>query len=91
VNNAVARTAQLLAVAALPGLVGISGALDDPAVFDSGFGIAMGICAGLLLTGAALAGVLLRPPRRVPEPARVDCLPQCGVGGPAVAPARAAQ
>lgn len=91
VNNAVARTAQLLAVAALPGLVGISGALDDPAVFDSGFGIAMWICAGLLLTGAALAGVLLRPPRRPPEPARVDCLPQCGVGGPAIAPARAAQ
>ncbi|MFQ6226672.1 MFS transporter [Nocardia sp. NPDC002869] len=89
VNNAVARTAQLLAVAALPGLAGISGALDDPAVFDSGFGVAMWICAGLLLTGAALAGVLLRPRRRAPEPDRVDCLPQCGVVGPAVAPARA--
>ncbi len=91
VNNAVARTAQLLAVAALPGLAGISGALDDPAVFDSGFGVAMWICTGLLLIGAALAGVLLRPPRRAPEPARVDCLPQCGVGGPAIAPARAGQ
>ncbi|WP_327151781.1 MFS transporter [Nocardia sp. NBC_01329] len=89
VNNAVARTAQLLAVAALPGLAGISGALDDPAVFDSGFTVAMWICAGLLLTGALLAAVLLRPSRRVPEPDRVDCLPQCGVGGPAVAPSRA--
>ncbi|NUS95217.1 MAG: MFS transporter, partial [Nocardia sp.] len=88
VNNAVARTAQLLAVAALPGLAGISGALDDPAVFDSGFTVAMRICAGLLLTGALLAGVLLRPRRQAPEPDRVDCLPQCGVGGPAVAPAR---
>ncbi len=91
VNNAVARTAQLLAVAALPGLAGISGALDDPAAFDSGFGVAMRICAGLLLTGALLAGVLLRPPRRAPELSRVDCLPQCGVGGPAVAPTRAAR
>ncbi|MGW1737704.1 MFS transporter [Nocardia sp. NPDC001965] len=88
VNNAVARTAQLLAVAALPGLAGISGALDDPAVFDSGFTVAMRICAGLLLTGAFLAAVLLRPRRQAPEPDRVDCLPQCGVGGPAVAPAR---
>src|SRR5690606_27915478 len=50
VNNAVARTAQLLAVATLPGLAGISGALDDPAAFDSGFAVAMWICAGLLLT-----------------------------------------
>ncbi|WP_058853118.1 MFS transporter [Nocardia jinanensis] len=91
VNNAVARTAQLLAVAALPGLAGISGALDDPAVFDAGFTVAMWICVGLLLTGAALAAVLLRPPRRAPELDQVDCLPQCGVGGPAVAPSRAAR
>ncbi|MEU2037866.1 MFS transporter [Nocardia niwae] len=87
VNNAVARTAQLLAVATLPGLVGISGALGDPAAFDDGFGTAMWLCAGLLVTGAALAAVLLRPVRRAPRLDSVDCMPQCGVAGPAVAPA----
>ncbi|MFE3441675.1 MFS transporter [Nocardia sp. NPDC059180] len=87
VNNAVARTAQLLAVAALPGLAGISGALGDPAEFDSGFGVAMWICAGLLLTGALLAAVLLREPRkRAPTLDNVDCMPQCGVSAPALAP-----
>ncbi|WP_225725745.1 MULTISPECIES: MFS transporter [unclassified Nocardia] len=86
VNNAVARTAQLLAVAALPGLAGISGSLHDPDVFAHGFTVAMGICAGLLVAGALLAGVMLRPERRRPELDNVDCLPQCGVGGPAVAP-----
>lgn len=88
VNNAVARTAQLLAVAALPGSAGISGALDDPAAFDSGFATAMWICAGLLLTGALLAAVLLPPQRREPDLGNVDCLPQCGIDGPAVAPVR---
>ncbi|MGI5219788.1 MFS transporter [Nocardia sp. CA-290969] len=88
VNNAVARTAQLLAVAALPGLAGISGSLDDPAAFDAGFAVAMGICAGLLLTGALLAAVLLRPPRHAPSLDSVDCLPQCAIDGPALAPER---
>ncbi|UAK33939.1 MFS transporter [Nocardia asteroides] len=87
VNNAVARTAQLLAVAALPGLVGISDALDDPAAFDDGFAAAMWLCAGLLVTGASLAAVLLRPERRAPTLDSVDCMPQCAVAGPAVAPA----
>ncbi len=88
VNNAVARTAQLLAVAALPGLAGISGALGDPEAFDDGFATAMWLCVGLLVTGAALAAVLLRPERRAPVLDNVDCLPQCGVAGPALAPAR---
>ncbi|WP_067463107.1 MFS transporter [Nocardia amamiensis] len=88
VNNAVARTAQLLAVAALPGLAGIAGALGDPAAFDDGFATAMWLCAGLLVTGAVLAAVLLRPERRVPVLDSVDCMPQCGVAGPALAPAR---
>jgi hypothetical protein len=56
VNNAIARAAQLLAVAGLPLLVGLSG--DDyhqPAVFTHGFGQAMVICAGLMLAGSALS------------------------------------
>ncbi|MEU5761657.1 MFS transporter [Nocardia sp. NPDC047648] len=87
VNNAVARTAQLLAVAALPGVAGISGALGDPAAFDDGFATAMWLCAGLLVTGAVLAAVLLRPERHAPALDSVDCMPQCAVAGPAVAPA----
>lgn len=89
VNNAVARTAQLLAVAALPGLAGISGSLDDPAAFDSGFAVAMWVCAGLLLSGALLAALLLRPPRRAPALDSVECLPQCAISGPALAPEHA--
>ncbi|MBF6176110.1 MFS transporter [Nocardia blacklockiae] len=87
VNNAVARTAQLLAVAALPGLAGISGSIGDAAVIDHGFTVAMRICAALLVAGSVLAGVLLGTPRRPrPAPHTVDCLPQCAVTGPAVQP-----
>ncbi|MFI7004070.1 DHA2 family efflux MFS transporter permease subunit [Nocardia sp. NPDC050175] len=87
VNNAVARTAQLLAVAALPGLAGISGALGDPVAFNHGFGTAMWICVGLLLAGSVLAAALLRQPRRAATLDSVDCMPQCAVAGPALAPA----
>ncbi|MFQ6325444.1 MFS transporter [Nocardia sp. CWNU-33] len=87
VNNAVARTAQLLAVAALPGLAGISGSLSDPVEFDRGFGVAMWICVGLLVAGALLAALLLRQPRHTPLLDNVDCMPQCGMSGPALAPA----
>jgi EmrB/QacA subfamily drug resistance transporter len=89
VNNAIARTAQLLAVAALPGLAGISGSLGDRVEFDRGFGVAMWICAGLLAAGALLAALLLRHPRRAPALDNVDCMPQCAaVSGPALAPDR---
>ncbi|KAA0019427.1 MFS transporter [Antrihabitans cavernicola] len=88
VNNAVARTSQLLAVAALPGLAGISGsAFTDPARFDDGFRTAMLICIGLLVAGAALALVLIaKPAPRQPDSDGVDCAPHCGITGPAVAP-----
>lgn len=87
VNNAVARTAQLLAVAALPGLSGLASAgFDDPVAFNDGFDIAMLICAGLLIVGAAIAALLLRTPTHAAVPEGVDCKPNCGVIGPAVAP-----
>ncbi|QBS42216.1 MFS transporter [Nocardia sp. CS682] len=86
VNNAVARTAQLLAVAALPGLAGISGALGDPVAFHHGFGTALWICVGLLVAGAVLAALLLRQPKHPATLDSVDCLPQCAVSGPAIAP-----
>ncbi|MGB3770775.1 MAG: MFS transporter [Rhodococcus sp. (in: high G+C Gram-positive bacteria)] len=59
VNNAVARTAQLLAVAAIPGVVGISGELN-PETFASGFGRAMVLCAGLLAASGVVAAVTIR-------------------------------
>ena len=72
VNNAVARTAGLLAVAALPALAGISGrAYTDPAVLTPGYRSAMLLCAGLLVAGAALAlaGLARRPPAAAPRAA----------------------
>jgi len=56
VNNAVARAASLLAVAALPVAVGLSG--DDyaePAAFSDGYSVAMVTCAALLVVGGAVA------------------------------------
>ncbi|RJO76954.1 DHA2 family efflux MFS transporter permease subunit [Nocardia panacis] len=91
VNNAVARTAQLLAVAALPGLAGISGSLSDPDALARGFPIAVWICAGCLLAGALLAAVLLRPKPHAPHLDSVECAPQCGVAGPALAPLHGAE
>lgn len=60
VNNAVARTGSLLAVAALPLLVGLSGtSYADPARVNGAFRLAMLWCAGLLLAGALLSWVLI--------------------------------
>jgi EmrB/QacA subfamily drug resistance transporter len=61
VNNAVARAAQLLAVAALPVAVGLSGDdYADPATFSSGFRTAMVVCAALLAVGGAVAWATIR-------------------------------
>ncbi|WP_299036458.1 MFS transporter [uncultured Pseudokineococcus sp.] len=58
VNNAVARSAGLLAVAALPALVGLTGdAYADPALLTPAFRAAMLLCAGLLALGALAAAV----------------------------------
>ena len=56
VNNAVARAAGLIAVAALPAVAGLSGdSYTDPAQFNSGFRVALAVAAGLLVLGAAVA------------------------------------
>jgi hypothetical protein len=61
VNNAVARAASLLAVAALPVAVGLSGDdYADPASFGAGFRTAMAVCAGLMALGGVLAWVTIR-------------------------------
>jgi hypothetical protein len=56
VNNAVARTAQLAAVAALPVVVGLSGNdLEDPAALADGFQTAMVLTAAIAAGGGVLA------------------------------------
>jgi EmrB/QacA subfamily drug resistance transporter len=70
VNNAVARTAGLLAVTVLPVIAGLSGAgYADPARFAQGFQVAVLACALLLGAGAVLAAALVRA-EPVPVPAR---------------------
>ncbi len=73
VNNAVARAAQLLAVAGLPLLVGLSGAeYRIPAVFSDGFQMAMYVCAGGLVAGSILSAVTIRDDALSPTPVRPE-------------------
>ncbi|MBY5163904.1 MFS transporter [Salsipaludibacter albus] len=59
-NNAVARTAQLLVVAVLPLAVGLSGDdFADPATFRVGYALALRLTAGLAAVGAVIAFTLL--------------------------------
>ena len=58
-NNTAARAASLLLVAALPLLVGLTGAAyANPAAFDRGYGAAMWWCTGLLVGGALIAALV---------------------------------
>lgn len=72
VNNAVARSAQLMAVAAIPLAAGITGdSYRDPAAFSDGFQLAMWISAGLAAAGAVLAWVTLGPAPQWPAKPQV--------------------
>ncbi|WP_260189969.1 MFS transporter [Actinophytocola gossypii] len=89
VNNAIARTGGLLAVAVLPAAVGLSGeAYVDPTALTSSWQSAMWLCAGLAVVGGLLAlGVrndVLTPvveegPAEAPRPG--ECV-QCGIVDP---------
>jgi hypothetical protein len=60
VNNAVARSAQLMAVAAIPMAAGITGdSYLDPVAFHNGFGKALWISAILAAAGGLIAWVTL--------------------------------
>ncbi|MCF3964321.1 MFS transporter [Streptomyces fuscigenes] len=93
VNNAAARAAGLIAVAALPLLAGMGPeAYRSAPKFDHAFHKAMPICAGVLVVGALLAFLTVR---RAPAPAlgaapapETECKVYCGVTGPPVEPAR---
>ena len=66
VNNAVARAGSLLAVAALPAVVGLSGSdYAVPSAFSSAYRMAMLICTALLVTGGVVSWLLIRNPDRI--------------------------
>jgi EmrB/QacA subfamily drug resistance transporter len=70
VNNDVARTAGLLAVAILPVAAGISGAgALEPARCDAGFQSAALIAAGLCVAGGLISWFAIRNPAPEPAPA----------------------
>ncbi|MEJ2541378.1 MAG: DHA2 family efflux MFS transporter permease subunit [Gemmatimonadota bacterium] len=68
VNNAVARSAQLLSVPLLPLLAGISGMADvGGAEFSAGFQSAERINAVILVVTALLAALILKPGQTTPD------------------------
>ncbi|MEU7452500.1 MFS transporter [Streptosporangium roseum] len=61
VNNAVARTGGLLAVAAIPPLAGLTGdAFHDPASFTTGFHTTMLVSAAMMVVAALIALLTIR-------------------------------
>ena len=89
VNNDVARTASLIAVAVLPALAGVTGDVYlHPAALTHGFHTAMLISAVAVAAGGVLAFATIRNPARRPAgaPPAVDedvlnCA-HCGLDGP---------
>ncbi|GAB3142326.1 MFS transporter [Microbispora hainanensis] len=76
INNALARTGGLLAVAAVPPLVGLTGAAyDSPAAFTRGFHTSMLAAAAMMAVAAALTFVTIRRNVlvSVPEPPAPGC------------------
>ncbi|GGS52453.1 MFS transporter [Streptomyces cinerochromogenes] len=89
INNAAARAAGLVAVAALPLLAGMGpDAYRSATAFDAAFDRAMPICAGTLLLGSALAFTLVRrPPPGCRHP---ECRTHGNVTAPPLEPDRRA-
>jgi MFS family permease len=82
VNNDVARTAGLFAVAILPFLAGLGQAsFVEPAAFLQGFRHAVTIAAGLCVAGAAVAFFALREPSMRGTVSRQQSLTECCVEG----------
>ncbi|TWD81248.1 EmrB/QacA subfamily drug resistance transporter [Kribbella amoyensis] len=86
VNNAVARSAQLMAVAAIPLAAGITGDVyRDPVAFSNSFDKALMISAVLTVAGAVIAWVTLasgRPRREEPAAALVAARRHCSLEAP---------
>jgi EmrB/QacA subfamily drug resistance transporter len=80
INNAVARVGSLIAVAALPLAVGLTGdQFYDPVAMEDGFQMAMVICAALSAIGGVIAWTMIQPDllasdeKRKPEPDIYSC------------------
>lgn len=90
VNNAVARVANLLAVAVLPVIAGITGdRFYDSSAMTHGFHIAMPTLAALAAAGGALAWLTIsddalaaEPARRGEPPVALQTAYSCPVAGP---------
>ena len=99
VNNAVARTAGLLAVAVLPLIAGLSGAdYQDPDAIADAFAIGMRFAAALSAAGGVVAFATIRgdvlerakEPERRPCQEAIDRIParHCAVDGTPLTPRR---
>ena len=89
VNNAVARAASLLFVAAIPPLAGLTGnAQSHPLVFLHGFRIAILASAVPVACGAVLSFFTIRDDvlRTTPAAAKPECTINCAVGAPPLEP-----
>ncbi|MFG2312029.1 MFS transporter [Streptomyces sp. NPDC048566] len=87
INNAAARAAGLVAVAALPVLTGMGPeAYRSADAFDAAFRRAMPLCAGVLVIGAALAFTTVRRPP--PGCRRPECRTHGSVLAPPLEPRR---
>jgi EmrB/QacA subfamily drug resistance transporter len=91
VNNAVARAAGLVAVAALPAAVGLGAAsYHHPARFNHGFDLAVTICTIILVIAAALAALLVDN-NVLRAAAKPECVVSCVVGAPPLEPGPSAE
>jgi len=89
VNNAVARAASLLFVAAIPPLAGLTGNVQSHRlVFLHGFRIAILASAVLVACGAVLSFFTIRDDtlRATPAAAKPECKINCAVGAPPLEP-----
>jgi EmrB/QacA subfamily drug resistance transporter len=90
INNTVARVAQLLAVAALPLVAGLSGNnFYNPAAMTDGFHTAMVVAAALAAAGGVIAWLTIsddalsaEPERRGQPPVAVSTHHSCSLAGP---------
>jgi EmrB/QacA subfamily drug resistance transporter len=87
INNAAARAAGLIAVAALPLLAGMGPeAYRSATAFDEAFRLAIPMCAGVLVAGALIAWGTVRVPPKGADVCHPECKVNCGVAAPPLEP-----